>query len=683
MNRLRSPLATALASAGLLSIALAHDARAQSTTATLPTVEVRASSTPQAQAAEDLEKAREELARRAGGTAVIDAQSYLNGRAATAVDALAYAPGVLAQTRHGQDARLSIRGSGIQRGFLMRGIQLYQDGIPLNLSDGSADFQSIDPVAMQRIEVWRGANALEYGANGLGGAINFVSPTGLTAPAAAVRLQAGSFGQQQAQANLAARGEQVDGFISISQGEQDGWRENAGYRADRLSGNVGLRVSDTVELRGFVSYVDSTMQMPGSISRAALIANPRQAAPNYVPLKATNDYTQKRAALRMTWQPSTDVRWTTSLYTADRDRFHAMTFGILEQRMLDTGLDSRLAVEFGSPALTRRLVSGVSLSRLDGKEWRFANVAGGAGASTGRTELDGRQRTVYAEYTHGLDERWALQAGLQVVRAGRQLVNLVTPAASYDVTFNSTSPKLGVLYNASPRSQWFANISDSFEAAPFGEVAFNAANPLAKPQDATTAEVGWRGRTDRWTWDAVFYRSHVRRELLSLTNASGVALGTVNADRTIHQGLELSATGQLSKNWALRGQYLYNDFRFDGDAVYGNRHLAGIPPHLLRAELQWQATPWIKVSPSIDWQPSRTWVDHANTVAADGFALLNLTLDGALGGGWSWFVEGRNLTDRRYTATTAVQANARGLDGAYYFPGDGRAFYAGLNWRMP
>jgi iron complex outermembrane receptor protein len=29
-----------------------------------------------------------------------------------------------------------------------------------------------------------------------------------------------------------------------------------------------------------------------------------------------------------------------------------------------------------------------------------------------------------------------------------------------------------------------------------------------------------------------------------------------------------------------------------------------------------------------------------------------------------------------------VQANVRGADGAWYFPGDGRAVYAGLSWRM-
>lgn len=639
------------------------------------------SASADAQAAENLKKAREDIARRAGATAIVEAQSYTNGRAATVVDALAYAPGVLAQARHGQDARISIRGSGIQRGFLMRGIQLYQDGIPLNQTDGAADFQSIDPAAMQYIEVWRGANALEYGANGLGGAINFVSPTGLTAPTAALRVQTGSFGQRQAQANLAARGEVVDGFLSVSRGEQDGWREQSAYRADRVSGNVGFHLSDTLELRGFLSYVDSTMQMPGSISLAAMNANPRQAGTNYVARKATNDYRQKRGAVRLTWQPSADVRWTTSLYTADRDRYHAMTFGILQQDMQDIGIDSRVAIEFGSAALTRRLVAGVSFARLDGDEWRNANVAGAAGAATGRAQLDARQNTVYAEYTHGLNELWALQAGLQSMQARRGLHNVMNPAASYDVKFNGTSPKLGVLYNASAQSQWFANVSRSLEAAPFGEVVYNATNPLARAQRATTVELGWRGRNDNWNWDAALYRSQVRRELLAMANASGVALGTVNADRTIHQGLELSATGRLAPNWTVRGQYLYNDFRFDGDTVYGDKRLAGIPPHLLRAELQWQAMPWLKVSPSLDWQPSRTWVDHANTVAADGFSLLNLTLSGSVSGGWSWFAEGRNLTDRQYAATTAVQANARGLDGAYYFPGDGRSVYVGLSWR--
>jgi iron complex outermembrane receptor protein len=284
--------------------------------AVLADVQVRASgaaATPEARAAQAVQAAREELAQRAGGTAVVDAASYASGRASTTTDALAYAPGVLAQMRHGPETRLSIRGSGVQRGYLMRGIQLYQDGIPLNQADGAADFQSIDPLAAQHIEVWRGANALEYGASSLGGAINFVSPTGLTAPAASARLQAGSFGQRLVQAQLAGRGEQLDGLLNISRSEQDGWREQSAWRTQRLSGNVGLRLTEALELRAFLSHVDADMQMPGSLTRAAMLADPRQAAPGYVAQNAGNNYSQTRGALRMDWQPREGLRWTTSI----------------------------------------------------------------------------------------------------------------------------------------------------------------------------------------------------------------------------------------------------------------------------------------------------------------------------------------------------------------------------------
>ena len=89
-----------------------------------------------------------------------------------------YVPGVFAQPKWGDDTRLSIRGSSLSRNFHLRGVQLYMDGIPINTADGYGDFQEIDPTAYKYVEVWKGANALQYGANSLGGAINFVIPTG-------------------------------------------------------------------------------------------------------------------------------------------------------------------------------------------------------------------------------------------------------------------------------------------------------------------------------------------------------------------------------------------------------------------------------------------------------------------------------------------------------------------------
>ena len=69
-----------------------------------------------------------------------------------------------------------------------------QDSIPLNLADGNGDFPGIDPLATRYIEVYRGANALQFGASNLGGAINFISPAGYNSPKFEVRTEFGSFG---------------------------------------------------------------------------------------------------------------------------------------------------------------------------------------------------------------------------------------------------------------------------------------------------------------------------------------------------------------------------------------------------------------------------------------------------------------------------------------------------------
>src|SRR3546814_18267483 len=73
----------------------------------------------------------------------------------------------------------------------MRGLRLVQDGIPINMADDNGDFQELDPQVFQHLEVYRGGNALRLGGSTLGGAINSVTPTGLSAPGAEIGRAAG------------------------------------------------------------------------------------------------------------------------------------------------------------------------------------------------------------------------------------------------------------------------------------------------------------------------------------------------------------------------------------------------------------------------------------------------------------------------------------------------------------
>src|SRR3546814_10881009 len=98
-----------------------------------------------------------------------DLTRFKNTPVQTIKDILAYVPGVISQTRMGDDARVSIRGSGLSRAYGTRGLAMYFDGIPLNTSDGLLDFFEIDPSAYSYVEVFKGANALRYGSNALGG----------------------------------------------------------------------------------------------------------------------------------------------------------------------------------------------------------------------------------------------------------------------------------------------------------------------------------------------------------------------------------------------------------------------------------------------------------------------------------------------------------------------------------
>lgn len=396
----------------------------------------------------------------------------------------------------------------------------------MNLADGGGDYQSIDPLSVQHIEVWRGGNALEYGLSTLGGAVNFVMPDGRTADPLRVRVDAGSFGQRRVHAMAAGAGDALDAVVSATYAQQDGWREQSATRSTRLLGNIGYRVSDTLTARLYLTHVNSDLELPGSISRAALAADRRQAAPNSPRLNAGNKYVLNRAAARLSWQPDTRSNVTLSAYVSDRDRFHPMTFGILDQQSTDYGVDLRGVFDLGDGGAMRRLVVGVASATYDGIEDRFTNPNGRPGVRTGTNDVAARLYNLYAEYTHGITADVSLQVGAQATRATRRLDNVLVPATSYSVTFDAFSPKAGIIWQASADDRIFANVSRSFEPAPFGEAPVRPLLPIPNAQRATTAEIGWRRRAGPVELEATAYRAWIDNELLALTDANGISIGT-------------------------------------------------------------------------------------------------------------------------------------------------------------
>ena len=154
-----------------------------------------------------------------------------------------------------------------------------------------------------------------------------------------------------------------------------------------------------------------------------------------------------------------------------------------------------------------------------------------------------------------------------------------------------------------------------------------------------------RGSAGPARFDVSLYRANVRDELLQFTIGPEIPASTFNGDKTLHQGIEAGLDLDVAPWATLRQVYQFNDFRFRGDAQFGDNRLPVIPKHLYRAELKLGPDAWT-VSPSLEWVPRGAWADYANTVRAPGYALLGAGAETTLGK-VRLFLDARNLTNRK------------------------------------
>lgn len=663
-----------------------------------------------------LEQDRLELSKIPGGTETIDTERYLTGRSSTLAETFFLSPGVVAQSRFGSDeARISIRGSGLQRTFHGRGIKFMQDGIPLNLADGGFDMQSVDPLAASHINVWRGGNALSNGSTTLGGAIDYLSHTGHSAPGYSARVEAGSHDYFRSRFSGGIADESSDLYFSLSHAQQNGFRDHAEQSAQRLFGNFGIKLRDDLETRFFLTAIHTDSDLPGSLTKAELEANPRQADGSIfgaVNFDNRRDYELFRFANKTTLRDGNNTWNFTSAYTY-KDLDHPITpfAGVIDQLSNDLAFGTFFTNTDDLAGRENRFRSGLSFTYGNTNNSVFLNNAGVRGALRTRDDQTATNLEAFIENQHHITDEFSITAALAAAystrKNDREFSNPVasppfyTPPApgaltSYDDSFANIAPSIGLMHELND-IQYFIGVSRSFEPPSFSEAV--TANIARDAQTANTLELGSRGTRSFVKWDAMFFYSMVKDELLSITDPITLVSTTQNADDTIHYGIELGTELDLLGNaWTetpnyrnteppknrlvFRGAYTYGSFKFDNDPTYGDNRIAGLPPHLVRGELLWENDKGYYVGPTFEWVPVKSFIDHRNTFAADPYALLGFKFGRRVTDGFSWFVEAKNLTNEIYTATHGVIDDAGGVDQRQFLPGDGRSVYAGVEWRF-
>jgi iron complex outermembrane receptor protein len=622
------------------------------------------------------QRERAAIAATPGGASITSADEYQDRLAVTFRDTLAFAPGVFAQARYGEEVRLSIRGSGIGRGFHLRGVTLLQDGVPINLADGSGDFQELDSTLFQNLQVYRGANALRWGASSLGGAINAVSPTGRSVPGVRLRLEGGSFGTARGSGSLGFVDGKGDGFIAASYIRDDGYRAQSAQDKLRINGNIGIRLSDTVETRFYGTINVINQEVPGTLTRVQALDMPRVAPPINIANRYARDIRSLRVANRTTVDWGATQLEAGAFFNA-KDLFHPI-FQVIDQKSTDGGGYARLNTTAVVAGMKLEATLGTQIQTGTIRARQYVNVGGGRGSLTADALQSADTLSGYGEVRLFPAETLALVAGGQYVHARRAVDNRLNNANDARRTYDEWAPKFGLLWSATPTVQVYANTSRAVEIPTFSELVqapLAGFVPLA-PQRGWTFEVGTRGEAGPARWDVSLYRADLQGELLAFTVTQEVPAATFNAGRTRHQGIEAGLDLQITPWATLRQVYQYNDFTFRRDTQYSDNRLPVVPTHLYRAELQLGTAAW-RIAPNVEWVPQGAFADYRNTTRNRGYALIGVSGSAQLTKRIAAFFDARNLAGKRGIAdvSAVIQANAAS---SIYYPVEGRAIFVGI-----
>ncbi len=464
---------------------------------------------------------------------VLGAAAVRGARATTGIaDALAAVPGVYAVDRgnYSVDQRIAVRGVGARANFGLRGVHVLLDGVPQTMPDGQSQLTNVDPAAIGRVEVLRGAAASLYG-NASGGVLAFT--TDLGAPARGVgtgaRLEGGAFGARKAQLRAATVEGTTVAAVSASDFAIDNFRQHAAAEQRRLTlaADHAFDAATTGTFR-FYAGSDPRAQNPGALTAAEYAARRDSAAGVNILRGADKRVSQDQLAFGLRRAGDDGSRAEATVYGLLRDTWNPLatpppTSGASGALPLNAGTLTTIYRHAGGaraaatrplgfllpagadPARAPRLTVGAEVQAMRDLR-KNARDTGGRLVSRADTTFVDQVETVtnlapFAQLTWAPSARWLVDAGARYDRvrfavADRFLADGVDNSGAR--TMAAASGHLGASVALAPALVPYANVSTDFDTPTTTELQAQPGNgggfsPDLGPQRSVGGEAGARG----------------------------------------------------------------------------------------------------------------------------------------------------------------------------------------------
>lgn len=665
---------------------------------------------------------QKELAQVSGGTNFIGEQLLEQQRLATTADVFRLQPGIYAQSAGNEGAKISIRGSGINRtsGAHASGTHVLIDDIPFTGPGGTA-YELLEPWWIDHVGVYRGANGFKQGGLALGGTINYRTKTGADQDGSELKYEMGSHGYQKYQFSTGRKLDQMDYYLALTSTQFDGIQDHAEGDGKGLAFNLGYQISPDIETRFYARYRESKHLTPGRITQEQLKNDPEAA--NSFNLAVDAKRIQPGStwlANTTTWNLQDDAKLTGSLayhhypldlressYRTNVDYEDITARFQYEKPYQFLGLEhqGRIALR----TTTHRPDSGVTETLRFNTE--IGNQTYPADTVTRRYTYRGSDNVLQFDQETTLNDQFKLDLGLAAVYTHRES-EVTYPVASPEVSRYewNFAPRLGLTYQPNESVQWFANLSRSIEPAHPWAMAWSspyyfdsgvASGRVRAPiyldtQTANSFELGGRGQSGFGDWALSYYYSKVKNELLTSEMIKTYEDGSnrpsepiaveSNATPTIHQGVELSLDTPLHESQygelRLQQAYTLSDFQYKNDPLFGKNQLPGIPKHLYQAQLSYALNNGLYIGLNTEYA-SKMAHDYANSRFSDDYQIWGIDVGYAPEHqSWKTWINFKNITDEKYAAVVIPGLNDKGADVARSSPGEGFSTYAGVSFKF-
>jgi outer membrane receptor protein involved in Fe transport len=596
----------------------------------------------------------------------------------------------------------------IRQPISLKGLYLYvEDGLPIRTSGLFSNNALIEILTstIHSIEIIKGPASALYGAEAIGGVINFLSKPTDSIKNIQISAQASNLGLQKIDINSNLPTHQGSWQINASWAEQ---KKGPIDFSDYIKKGISTKHNFTWNKKwsGYqsINYINYYSQMTGSVDSIHFFQKNFSSQQTFTFRKI--DALRLRQNLQYEWSSNSSTHF--NFMFRDNKMDQNPTYSIASTSNPTKFKGQTNSNQFNSyvidlqhiwtiPALQSKLIIGGYMDITDqkllahyidivkdtilGKYTSFSYPLKDSLLTNYQTKII--NKAIYLNFISKITNRLSANATMRFDQFNYAFTNsLSTGTPSANNTFTNWAPKIGFTYN---KQYWggFINYSKGFVPPQITEI-YNAIRvPYLLPQQFNNKELGIWMSNKKWQAEISIYQLNGSNEIISVRQTDGVNFNQ-NAGSTSHFGIEYQLKYKILQNISLgynatNTLHTYTNTLIKGIDVSG-KQMNAAPKYFGNVYAAWQVNK--KINFHLEWlHQSKYFMDEINATTYNGYDIGNLRIAYQMKQSNVW-INILNITNTYYSSMATKNFSVKGNAAYSYYIGEPRSISIGYSWRL-